>query len=193
MNDLTKLLEAFHISTRAQKAAKQANSARQQHAQSHLDVRVPPPMPEAGTRPCWEPPIFDYTFYGNLVEAQKEYNMRQGSKDVGFITDIMDSVVEKGLLNMYQESIMHLNLGGEKETSAEHQYWEALAKNLEEDMKEVDHDLQIIRARQGTTWREKVETMFRESRAKAGIIQTMIERDGGLKGKWSKFVVIGAF
>lgn len=110
MDELCNQLSAFHISARLQRqaeaeelAAKQDNAWLLNELPSVWDKRLH--TPEPGCRPVWEPPALDYSIFEVIIEAQKELNVEEGSKEIYWRVDMMDNYVERLLLTKYQNWI----------------------------------------------------------------------------------------
>lgn len=120
MDALAKQLSAFHISARLQKAAEEIQPIPKRYAIGSLEpVTFSPatlpspnlassssrrpglPSPELGYRPCWEPPILDYSWLEAVLDAEKELNRRDGSRDIAWRTDAMNEFFEYELLHSY--------------------------------------------------------------------------------------------
>ena len=65
------------------------------------------PSPWFGKRPCWEPPMLNYGWFEQFLEAEREMAKRKGSEDIAFRTEINDLLLERKLLQEYSSDALH--------------------------------------------------------------------------------------
>ena len=172
-------LQAFHISARSERLAHQENlrldriaiqtiSAVTLYSPHRIGGR-PLPDPAPGNRPCWEPPILDYSWFDDLITAQKEMDKRDGSKDLAWRTETMDNVVEDALLRTYFYDYLRTMekppLGYQPSFSnsgsyPEAMFWQGLRGALWDDIHKLYVEGQAIRKRYGKRNREHAELLI---------------------------------
>lgn len=112
MEELVTKLQAFHISARLGRLAQQeyfrlepiaieATKTTTPYSLGHRIAGRSLPSPSPEDRPCWEPPILNYSWFEDLIKAQKEMDKREGSRDLPWRTETMDNIVEDALLRTY--------------------------------------------------------------------------------------------
>lgn len=156
MDELCKVLSAFHISTRS------AGAVEKEKSTSELDGRsafkeLPfadewgLPRPGPGCRPCWEPPIFDYWLFEVLIAAQKELNSKEGNKEIAWRTNAFDILLQMELFGVYQGTHMTFYcLGKRRNNKQETAFWDKRWETLLVDREEVTNDFMAINERCGT-------------------------------------------
>ena len=168
MEELVTILQAFHISARLSRLAHQkclppkpiAIEATKTFTpySSHRIAGRPLPDPAPENRPCWEPPILDYSWFEDLITAQKEMDKRDGSKDLAWRTETMDNIVEDALLRTYFYDYLPTMdkppIGYHPSSSNTHSYpeamfWQGLRGALWDDIHELYVEGQAIRKKFG--------------------------------------------
>lgn len=89
----------------AERDAKKENEPIEQKAQEMVGV-LPQYCgglcsPDPGCRPCWEPPIFDYSRYDGILAAEKELTVREGRKEGEYRMYCIDEFMGRNLLTLY--------------------------------------------------------------------------------------------
>lgn len=120
MDELAEQLSRFHISARMQKVSeKQAKVSKKQAYFRPRTGGKRSPSPKTGRRSCREPPILDYSWFEELISAQKELNEREGSKDIAWRSERMNNLVEQELLLTYHNDLINTLYGSDDRVSAE--------------------------------------------------------------------------
>ena len=59
------------------------------------------PSSELRYSPCEEPPILNYSWLEAVLDAENEFNRRDGGCDIAWKTDVVDKLLEYDLLHSY--------------------------------------------------------------------------------------------
>lgn len=160
MDELCKQLAAFHISDRLRRLAEEQDTADQYHDDANSSMSsansisrrplLSNPLP--GQRPCWEPRLFDYSWFEHYLAAGKEMATREGNGDVGFRTDVMDQCIETELLIIYGDW-----LAKQKKYSPPHEafFWNGLHGSVLGDVSyALEHGAHEVMTRHGKSHEE---------------------------------------
>lgn len=120
IDNLVNQLSSFHISPRMQRLAAEKENQNHPPPTDHLPTApeatksagasptltaaerkgLPTPQPEC--RPVWEPPMFDYSWFEQLLDAEKEVNVQEGNKEIAWRTGAMDIMIDQEIQNTYR-------------------------------------------------------------------------------------------
>ena len=132
----------------------------------------PLPSPASGTRPCWEPPVLDYTWYEQLLQGDKEITARDGKAEIVWRSEVMDYSIEARLLTRYW--LFALDAWKAAGGCQEQRFWNSLSQALGQDIGEFGDEYDEILRRHGKSkddWRDMFQRITETAQEKDPVFE----------------------